>query len=722
MLMCTSIAAAQSAPKRFDLSQTSAAPVVDGVIGIEEWQVAIRIDDLHQVVPVEFSSPSQRTVWYLMFDERHLFVAAQAYEDNPTQIAARTLRQGGSIDSDDSLRILVDAFNTKRSGFMFGLNPNAVRVDAIFTDGTRQSEDWEGIWRGAAKRNDDGWAMEMAIPFTTLNFDPANDTWGVNVWREIARRDETIAWQSQNGRINPTVSGEMVGLRGLTQGKGLDIVPSMSSTRIEDRIDNVTDTDLNPSLDINYKIGSSVNALLTINTDFAATEVDGRQLGLQRFSLFFPEKRTFFLTDFDIFQFGGVNPSGGFGANSVGVQSGTNGIAFFSRRIGLSASREPVDILFGTKFSGRLGGFDFGTLYIRQDEFENVAESDLAVARVARNVFGESTLGAIATYGDPQTNQDSSLVGVDFLYRDTSFAGDRTIESQWWFQKSENDGVSGDDLAYNVSVSLPSRQGLQGGMQYHVVEENFRPALGFANRTGVRMLGGNIGYNHVLPNPDFIREVEALVNFTRWEFLDTGRIQSQEIEIELPRLRTVQGDFIRFEYAFLKEGLLPGEQPLEPIGIVIPAGEYAFERYSVFLSTAGHRPVSFELFAEDGEYFNGERLQIRPEIEWRPNKHFAIELEYELSRFDFPGQTEYTREISLETEIAFNALWSLTALVQYDNVSDDIGLNTRLRYNIEAGRDFWVVLNHNWVEDPLEDRFRSTQTLAAVKLRYTFRF
>ena len=540
------------------------------------------------------------------------------------------------------------------------------------------------------------------------------------MWREIARRDETIAWQSQNGRINPTVSGEMVGLSGMNQGKGLDIIPSISSTRLQDRELDTTDDDLNPSLDVNYKIGNSVNALLTINTDFAATEVDGRQLGLQRFSLFFPEKRTFFLTDFDIFQFGGVDP--GTGSNSIGVQSGTNGLAFFSRRIGLSASRKPVDLLFGTKFSGRLAGFDFGTLYIRQDEFEGVSEKDLAVARVARNIFGESTLGAIATYGDPQSNQDSSLVGIDFLYRDTAFAGGRTLENQWWIQKSDNEGVSGDDLAYNVSLSLPSREGLQGGVQYHVVEENFRPALGFANRTGVRLLGGNIGYNHVLANPGFVREVEALVNFLRWEYLDTGRVQSQEIEIELPRIRTTQGDFARIEYALLKEGLLPGEQPLAPIGIFIPAGKYSFDRYSLFARTAGHRPLSFELFVEDGGYFNGDRLQILSEVEWRPNMHFAMELEYDFSRFDFPGQTEYTREITLESEVAFNALWSLTALVQYDNVSDDIGLNTRLRYNIEAGRDFWVVLNHNWVEDPLDGRFRSTQTLAAVKLRYTFRF
>ena len=721
VLSCSPVLA-QVAQKQFDIPAVDAAPEIDGVLDAGEWSAAARVDDLHQVVPAEFSTPSQRTTWYLQYDERFLYVAAQAHEDDPSLVSARTLRQGGSIDADDSLRILVDAFNTKRSGYMFGLNPNAVRVDAIFTDGTRQSDDWEGIWRGAAQRNDAGWAMEMAIPFTTLNFDPNNDTWGVNLWREIARRDETIAWQSQNGRINPTVSGEMSGLQNLTQGKGLDIIPSVSTTRIEDRVLDSSDNDLNPSLDINYKLGNSVNALLTINTDFAATEVDGRQLGLQRFSLFFPEKRTFFLTDFDIFQFGGVNPSGGMNANSVGVQSGTNGLAFFSRRIGLSATREPVDILFGTKFSGRLGGFDFGTLYIRQDEFDLVPESDLAVARIVRNIFGESTLGAIATYGDPQTDLDSSLVGLDFLYRDTSFAGDRTIENQWWIQKSDNEGVSGDDLAYNISLSLPSRQGLQGGVQYHVVEENFRPALGFANRTGVRLVGGNIGYNHVLADPGFVREIEALINFSRWEYLDTGRVQSQVTEIEFPRLRTTSGDFMRLEYKLTKEGLLPGEQPLAPIGIFIPPGEYSFNRYSLYMRSASYRPVSFELFTDHGPYYNGDRERIRTEVEWRPNMHFGLEFEIEFSRYEFPGVTAITRQITMESEIAFDSHWSITALTQYDNVSDEIGINTRLRYNIEAGRDFWLVLNHNMVEDPLDGNFRSTETLAAVKLRYTFRF
>ncbi|MFQ5609464.1 MAG: carbohydrate binding family 9 domain-containing protein, partial [Woeseiaceae bacterium] len=277
LTLAVSVAAAQghADAKRFDVPRTASRPIIDGDIGVGEWTAAARLDDLHQVIPIEFAAPSERTIWYLSFDDSALYVAAHAYESDPSSISARILRQGGSVDADDSLRILVDAFNTKRSGYMFGLNPNGVRVDAIFTDGTRQSEDWEGIWRGAAQRTDEGWSIEMEIPFNTLNFDPANRTWGVNLWRKIARRNETIAWQSQNGRVNPTVSGEMVGLNDLNQGKGLDIIPSVSTSRLDDREQGVSGNDVNPSLDVNYKIGNAVNALLTINTDFAATEVDG---------------------------------------------------------------------------------------------------------------------------------------------------------------------------------------------------------------------------------------------------------------------------------------------------------------------------------------------------------------------------------------------------------------------------------------------------------------
>ena len=354
LLLCTGVANAQEDVldgKRVKINRITSPPDIDGRIEESEWTGAARVSDLHEVEPVEFTQPSERTVWYLAFDDKYLYVAAHAYDSEPDQIVAQTLRQGGDLGSDDFLGIIIDAFNNKRSGYTFTLNPNGVRAEAIYATATRPSDDWDGIWRGASAIVDDGWTMEMAIPFNTLTFDPANDTWGVNLQRRIARRNEKIAWESRNGEINPTVSGEMYGFENLSQGIGLDLIPSASTAFEKDRVLNTSGTELNPSLEISYKLTPSINGLVTILTDFAATEVDGRQLGLQRFSLFFPEKRSFFLTDFDIFQFGGVPTGGGFGNRTTGTRSGTNGLAFFSRRIGLTGDNAPVDIIAGAQRS-----------------------------------------------------------------------------------------------------------------------------------------------------------------------------------------------------------------------------------------------------------------------------------------------------------------------------------------------------------------------------------
>ncbi len=708
--------------KRFRINRLTSAPVIDGHIRVDEWQEAATVSDLHEVEPVEFTRPSEYTIWYVAFDSKALYVAAHARDGAPDEIVARTLRQGASINSDDSLHVLIDAFNNKRSGYTFAVNPNGVRYDAIYTNGTTVSDDWDGIWRGAAQLTEDGWSMEMAIPFNTVTFDPENDTWGINLWREVARKNEKIAWQSRNGEIDPTVSGEVFGFRELSQGVGLDVIPSASAVYENDRTLSATGSDFNPSLDINYKLTPSINALLTINTDFAATEVDGRQLGLQRFSLFFPEKRSFFLTDFDIFGFGGVPTGGSFREGLVGVRSGNNGLAFFSRRIGLSQNREPVDLVAGAKVSGRIGNYDFGTLLIRQDEFEGIDATDLLVARVLRGVLEESSIGAIYTNGDPASNVDSSLFGLDFIYRNTRLGRNRSMEAQFWAQKSDNEGIDGDDTAFSAAVGFPARQGFEGGLQYQELGANFDPALGFANRTGVRLYAGELLYRKIRQGDVNIRELYQSLEVSRWEYLDTGFVQTQDIQYNLLNLRSNAGDFMRVDYQWSKEGLLPGEQPLDRIGISIPPGEYSFERFGSFIRTAPYRKLSFELRFGDGGWFNGDRFQIRPEVEWTPNEHLRFSLQYDYNKYEFPGASAVTRQITFENEIAFDSRWSLVTLAQFDNISDDIGINTRLRFNLAAGQDLWFVVNHNMQRDPLEDRFQSTQSVAALKVRYTFRY
>ncbi len=708
--------------KHVEMPRLDTPPEIDGRVAADEWASAARVRDLHQVRPVEFATPSETTTWYLAYDDRMLYIAAVARDRQPNRIVAREFRQGASIGSDDSLRVVIDPFNNKRSGYAFALNPNGVRVDGIYTNGTQLSDEWDGIWRGAALLLDEGWSMEMAIPFDTLSFDPGKDTWGLNLRRKIARFDETIAWVSRNGGVNPTVSGEMSGLFDMSQGLGLELAPSLSATGIRDRDDAVDETSLNPSLDVGYKLGSAFNAILTVNTDFAATEVDDRQLNLQRFSLFFPEKRLFFLTDFDIFQFGGVPVGSGGSSGPIGLFSGTNGLAFFSRRIGLSDDREPVDIRYGGKVSGRIGKNDFGALYIREDGYDDFDETDFVVARVTRKVLAESTVGAIFTSGDPASDADNTLTGLDFQYLNTRLGTNRSAVGQFWIQQSDNAGIADADRAYSAVLSFPANVGFEFGGQYQRVERNFRPPVGFANRTGVELTGIAAGFSRVFDNATAIQEVEHSIAFERWEFIDSGRIQTQDLDVEFLTLRTPSGDRLRFRYSHSKEGLLPDEQPLEDIGVELEAREYGFDRYSVRLDTASHRPLSFRLDVSDGGYYDGNRLQIRPRFRWVPNRYLRFDVEYRVNRYDFADGAATTREIRLRNGVAFNPHLSLQTLAQFDNVSDDIGLNLLFRYNVAAGRDVWLALNHNWVEDPETRRFQSTVSSAAARLRYTFRY
>ena len=209
------------------------------------------------------------------------------------------------------------------------------------------------------------------------------------------------------------------------------------------------------------------------------------------------------------------------------------------------------------------------------------------------------------------------------------------------------------------------------------------------------------------------------LQFMRWEYLDTGLVQTEIVPIAI---RSFAGDFARIDVKLQKEGLLPGEQPLEDIGILIPPGQYSFDRLGMFTRSAGYRKISVEFRIDDGGWYNGDKFHVRPKIAWTPNEYLAFSLQYDYNRYDFPGQSAITRQITLENEISFNARWSLVTLAQYDNISEDVGINSRLRLNISAGQDIWFVINHNLVRDPVEDSFRSTQTVATAKIRYTFRY
>ena len=237
----------------------------------------------------------------------------------PELINARILRQGQPIGADDRFFVHIDPFNNRRSGYLFGVNPNGVRYDGIFEGVTQRQFDWDGIWQAAARITPEGWVLEIAIPFKTLSFDPTATTWRMNFARNIARKNEGMAWVSRNRNTDLSTMGDVTGISQIEQGRGLDVVPSMS---VRDRRAIGTAPGESDDRAVARRVlqdHAAAERALTLNTDFSATEVDDRQVNLTRFSLFFPERRDFFLQDVDIFQFGRLQQ---------------DGRPFFSRRLG----------------------------------------------------------------------------------------------------------------------------------------------------------------------------------------------------------------------------------------------------------------------------------------------------------------------------------------------------------------------------------------------------
>jgi len=271
--------------KTVRIVRAAAPPVIDGVLDEEAWRLAVQVEDLHEIQPTEYAAASERTVVYLMYDANAIYIAARLYDREPGGITARILRQGERVFGDDWFSVLLDPFNDKRSGYRFQTNPNGLREEGLFQNISEEQWDWQGIWYTASTTDDQGWVAEMAIPFKTLSFDPNNDTWGINFRRAIARRDERTGWVSRNRNSDPSTSGIVVGLEGLEQGLGLDVVPSASVGRRRPFDGTATTNDTEPSLDVFYKVTPSLTTALTINTDFSATEVDDRQINLSRFGL-----------------------------------------------------------------------------------------------------------------------------------------------------------------------------------------------------------------------------------------------------------------------------------------------------------------------------------------------------------------------------------------------------------------------------------------------------
>lgn len=726
-----SASSAQTAPdqasKVFAAARTETAPQIDGDLSDPVWANAARISDYQEMSPIEYRPASERTEAYILFDDDALYVGFYVYDSKPDEITNNVLQPDFPLGSDDKVNLIIDPFNNQRSGYQFQLNANGARSESIYISGTRGSSSWEGIWKGAGQIVEDGWTAEMEIPFKSLSFDPNNATWGFNVSRHLRREQSAMAWYSRNGSHHPATAGKMTGITGINQGVGLDVIPSFSGTSFEDKLVGSEESELQPSVDIFYKINPQINLAVTLNTDFSATEADANTLNNTRFRQYFEEKRGFFLNDFDAFNFGLKNQ------RLNGVESGNNALAFYSRRIGLSENGTPVDIVGGIKLSGRVGDTEFGALMMRQDEFEVVDSNgtvtdvidptNALVARVSHNILAESKIGLIFTDGNPAENQSNSLYGFDFKYRDTEFYAGKSLDGIFVYQQTQDPDFTDKQGSMSAVVAVSDQSGWQGGAQYFTVEENYSPGLGFTQRTDSELFSTQLSYTWLKDDSSWIQEITSTVETNRWNFLESGELDSDEVSWTVAEIQSQRGDVIELDISRERENVLPGQNPTGSLGFAIPAGVYSQNILRLGYEAPNYWDLTPAISYRGGDFYSGSYHRLQPQLAWQANRHLLLNASYRLTQYNLPGEeTIYTREVDLEMNYAFNSKVSLTSQIEYDNVRRELVFNNRLRWQIEPGQDIWVVFNQGMIDEDEDYNFAVQNTAAAFKIRYTLRY
>jgi len=451
---------------------------VDGRLTESMWDKAVSIGPLTMVEPDEGVPPSEKTVVKCVAHAGAIYFGIICYDSSPEKIVSYTMQRDARLRGEDHIKIVLDTFLDKRSGYIFAVNPNGARYDALITrEGGGENHQWDGIWEACVHRFDIGWSVEIYIPVKSLRFRKNLTEWGFNVERRIQRLLETDRWASPNRNFGVTMVSQAGRLRNIPdfkQGRGLTIRPYMSADRTQEEVDTAAIGELDAGLDVLKSFGSNITGLLSINTDFAETEVDTRQINLTRFPLYYPEKRTFFLEGSDIYEFG----------IGMGFHRRYDIIPFFSRQIGLVEEQVvPIDI--AAKATGSIGRFSFGVLDTVMRPMEGLTpRTNLFAARGYQRIWEESKLGFILTAGDPLGRSDSWQAGFDFIYKTSTFQGDKNFLVGFWGLVNNREDLGNDRTAFGFKVDYPNDL-WDVSFTYKRIGADYDPSLGYVPWAGI---------------------------------------------------------------------------------------------------------------------------------------------------------------------------------------------------------------------------------------------
>jgi hypothetical protein len=678
------------APRPSALAARAAGRIeIDGYLDEAAWLAAPVIDRFIQQKPAAGMPATERTEVRILYDDRNLYIGAELFDSEPASLVIPTLQRDPNTRDGDAFGISLDTFLDRKSAFAFVINPGgAVRDLQSFDDGRINNAAWEAAYRLKTRIHENGWTVEFAIPWSTLRFDARRDeqVWGLNLLRRVRRKNEDATWAPMDRQWQIYVmsrAGMLRGLDGIQPGRNLSVKPFVLTDHASGELRSATSTGFDAGGDLKYGITPGLTLDLTVNTDFSQVEVDQQQVNLTRFSLFFPEKREFFLENSGLFEFG---DQGNY-SQRAGV-SNRDFTLFHSRRIGLTPSGAPLPIVTGGRVSGTAGPVSVGLLNMQTRARDEFQPENFTVARLRAEAAPGLTAGGIfinrsATSGTAVGNRS---YGADLNYQ--AFKDYLLVQS--YIAATEGSRIDGTplDRSFAGRVSATWRDPFWEVMaMYRQFDPDFDPGVGFVRRTGIRHGYGTIGIRQRTAG-GFLQELNPYVEMHRYTDFD-GLLETREagggLDIEFGDGATARiGITDRFERVI---------QPFTIGNASVPAGTYDFTEASATYDASRARALSGRVSVSGGGYFGGDRYTVSGSVLGRIGYRALLDISAQHNRIDLPGQAPTTADVY---GARFNAFFSTrlltSAFVQYNQATREFVSNVRLNWIHAPLSDLYVVL------------------------------
>ena len=681
-----------SVPPSVGAARLDTAPVIDGVVSDDPaWLGAEPATGFWQVQPNDGQAASQRTEVFVGYTEDALYIGVLAYDDDPAAIIVTDSRRDSSLSDTDAFIVVIDGMLDRQNGYVFGTNAAGIEYDGQMSKegsgdnfgsgGGAFNLNWDGTWTVSSQITESGWSAEFRIPFHTLRYGRGDvQDWGINFQRNIRRNNEVAYWAPLDRNRNLYRVSEAGTLRGIAPPpqRNLQITPYVLGQWQRGGSLSGTESDSDIGVDVKYSITPNLTLDLTYNTDFAQVEADEQQLNLDRFNLFFPEKRPFFLEN----------------SGQFTVGNGQEVEMFFSRRIGIAADGNPIPVNGGARLSGKLGErTNVGLLYMNTDGVTGFApENDFAVLRINQELPNRSAIGAIVVSRDgdgsylvPSDQDSNRTYAIDGRWG----IGDNVL-LQGWVAKTDTPTLTGRDDAFSLKAEYDSTK-WAANASYTEVGEDFNPEVGFLSRTEYRKWAAFL-MRRIRPDDLWgLLEIRPHVSYNGyWKFdgfQETG-IVHMDVHWEFKT-----GTEFHTGYNLRRDGVV-NDFEIVP-GVVVPAGTYDYGELALYYFTNRSKPLSFSLRTVVGGQFGGDRVSLSPSVAYRIGETFRSELSLAYNDYDLPVPNgEFTANLArLRLSYSFTPKMQLQALVQYNDTSEKLGTNIRFSWLRSANSGLYLVYN-----------------------------